>query len=160
MFIYDIQSTLNVFKADSWNSAGITLAIVDVFADKAKFITIDLYRNINKRKIIDICKADTVAHRFPGLCTPDESYHGVNYYERFGKESMIVETGAEVVLDDPERMAESVRQMEAIAIAARNTEHCHGLFYWNPCCRPRGYMLGAFDMEGRPTEIMRAFTAK
>lgn len=81
-------------------------------------------------------------------------------YERFGKESMIVETGAEVVLDDPEKMAESVRQMEAIALAARNTEHCHGLFYWNPCCRPRGYKLGAFDMEGRPTEIMRAFTAK
>ena len=81
-------------------------------------------------------------------------------YERFGKESMIVETGAEVVLDDEERMAESVRQMAAIVKASRNTPHCHGLFYWNPCCRPRGYMLGAYDMEGRPTGIMNAFVEK
>ena len=81
-------------------------------------------------------------------------------YERFGKESMIVETGAEVVLDDPARMAESVRQMQEIVKMARSTEHCHGLFYWNPCCRPRGYMLGAFDMEGRPTGIMDAFIAQ
>ncbi|MCR4860340.1 MAG: arabinogalactan endo-1,4-beta-galactosidase [Bacteroidales bacterium] len=81
-------------------------------------------------------------------------------YERFGKESMIVETGAEVVLDDPARMQESVRQMQSIVEMARNTEHCHGLFYWNPCCRPRGYMLGAFDMEGKPTGIMDAFVAK
>lgn len=81
-------------------------------------------------------------------------------YERFGKESMIVETGAEVVLNDEERMAESVRQMAAIVKASRNTPHCHGLVYWNPCCRPRGYMLGAYDMEGRPTGIMKAFVAK
>ena len=81
-------------------------------------------------------------------------------YERFGKESMIVETGAEVNLEDPEKMAESVRQMQQIVKMARGTEHCHGLFYWNPCCRPRGYRLGAFDMEGRPTGIMDAFVAK
>ena len=81
-------------------------------------------------------------------------------WERFGKETMIVETGAEVVLDDPERMAESVRQMALIAHSARRTPHCLGLFYWNPCCRPRGYKLGAFDMEGRPTGIMDAFVAR
>ena len=80
-------------------------------------------------------------------------------WERFGKETMIVETGAEVVLDDETRMAESVRQMAEIVKAARSTEHCLGLFYWNPCCRPRGYKLGAFDMEGRPTGIMDAFVA-
>ncbi len=81
-------------------------------------------------------------------------------YERFGKESMIVETGAEVNLEDADKMAESVRQMQEIVKMARGTEHCHGLFYWNPCCRPRGYRLGAFDMEGRPTGIMDAFTEK
>lgn len=79
-------------------------------------------------------------------------------WERFGKESMIVETGAEVNLEDPEKMAESVRQMALIVRSARSTPHCLGLFYWNPCCRPRGYRLGAFDMEGRPTGIMDAFT--
>ena len=26
----------------------------------------------------------TIADKFPGLCTPDESYHGVTYTERFG----------------------------------------------------------------------------
>ena len=81
-------------------------------------------------------------------------------YERFGKESMIVETGAEVNLEDPAKMAESVRQMQEIVKMARNTPHNHGLFYWNPCCRPRGYKLGAFDMDGKPTGIMDAYVAQ
>ncbi len=36
--------------------------------------------------IVDSGKFDWMAHadKFPGLCTPDESYHGVNYVERFG----------------------------------------------------------------------------
>lgn len=28
--------------------------------------------------------------KFPGLCTPDESYHGVTYVERFGKEGAFI----------------------------------------------------------------------
>ena len=36
--------------------------------------------------IVDSGRFDWTAHaeRFPGLCTPDESYHGVTYTERFG----------------------------------------------------------------------------
>lgn len=36
--------------------------------------------------IVDSGKFDWSAHaeKFPGLCTPDESYHGVTYVERFG----------------------------------------------------------------------------
>ena len=36
--------------------------------------------------IVDSGKFDWTAHadKFPGLCTPDESYHGVTYTERFG----------------------------------------------------------------------------
>lgn len=36
--------------------------------------------------IVDSGKFDWAAHaeKFPGLCTPDESYHGVTYIERFG----------------------------------------------------------------------------
>lgn len=36
--------------------------------------------------IVDAGKFDWMAHadKFPGLCTPDESYHGVNYVQRFG----------------------------------------------------------------------------
>ena len=37
-------------------------------------------------------KYDWMAHadKFPGLCTPDESYHGVTYAERFGKEGAYI----------------------------------------------------------------------
>ncbi len=36
--------------------------------------------------IVDGGKFDWMAHadKFPGLCTPDESYHGITYAERFG----------------------------------------------------------------------------
>ena len=36
--------------------------------------------------IVDSGKFDWMAHadKFPGLCTPDESYHGVTYAEKFG----------------------------------------------------------------------------
>ena len=36
--------------------------------------------------IVDSGKFDWTAHadKFPGLCEPDESYHGVTYTERFG----------------------------------------------------------------------------
>lgn len=36
--------------------------------------------------IVDSGKFDWMAHadKYPGLCTPDESYHGVTYVERFG----------------------------------------------------------------------------
>ena len=36
--------------------------------------------------VIDSGKFDWMAHadKFPGLCTPDESYHGITYAERFG----------------------------------------------------------------------------
>ena len=30
------------------------------------------------------------AHKYPGLCTPDESYHGVTYAEKFGKEGAFI----------------------------------------------------------------------
>ena len=30
------------------------------------------------------------ADRFPGLCTPDDSYHGITYAERFGKEGAYI----------------------------------------------------------------------
>ena len=42
--------------------------------------------------IVDSGKFDWMAHadKFPGLCTPDESYHGVVYAERFGKEGAFI----------------------------------------------------------------------
>ena len=42
--------------------------------------------------IVDSGNFDWMAHadKFPGLCTPDESYHGVTYAERFGKEGAYI----------------------------------------------------------------------
>ncbi len=42
--------------------------------------------------IIDAGRFDWMAHKdkFPGLCTPDESYHGITYAEKFGKEGAFI----------------------------------------------------------------------
>ena len=42
--------------------------------------------------IVDSGKFDWTAYpeKFPGLCTPDESYHGVTYTERFGLEGAFI----------------------------------------------------------------------
>ena len=42
--------------------------------------------------IVDSGKFDWLAHRekFPGLCTPDESYHGITYAEKFGIEGAYI----------------------------------------------------------------------
>ena len=42
--------------------------------------------------IIDAGRFDWMAHadRFPGLCTPDDSYHGIIYAEKFGKEGAFI----------------------------------------------------------------------
>ena len=42
--------------------------------------------------IVDGGKFDWLAHaeKFPGLCTPDESYHGITYAEKFGKEGAFI----------------------------------------------------------------------
>ena len=42
--------------------------------------------------IVDSGRFDWMAHaeKFPGLCTPDDSYHGITYAERFGKEGAFI----------------------------------------------------------------------
>ena len=42
--------------------------------------------------IVDSGNFDWMAHadKYPGLCTPDDSYHGVTYAERFGKEGAFI----------------------------------------------------------------------
>ena len=43
--------------------------------------------------IVDSGKFDWTKYpdKFPGLCTPDDSYHGITYAERFGKTGAFVE---------------------------------------------------------------------
>ena len=51
--------------------------------------------------IVDSGNFDWAAHpdKFPGLCTPDESYHGVTYTERFGKGAYITKATVQLMRD-------------------------------------------------------------
>lgn len=42
--------------------------------------------------IVDSGKFDWMVHadKYPGLCTPDDSYHGITYAEKFGKEGAFI----------------------------------------------------------------------
>ena len=80
-------------------------------------------------------------------------------YEKFGKESIIVETGYEVDMARPELMEAGRRQLAKLIRGAMDETdgHCRGVFYWEPECLPGGYNLGAFDSDAKPTVIMDAF---
>ena len=51
--------------------------------------------------IVDSGNFDWTAHaeKFPGLCTPDDSYHGITYTERFGKGAYITKATAQLMRD-------------------------------------------------------------
>ena len=51
--------------------------------------------------IVDSGKFDWMAHadKFPGLTTPDESYHGITYATRFGKAAYITKATAQLMRD-------------------------------------------------------------
>ena len=51
--------------------------------------------------IVDSGNFDWLAHadKFPGLCQPDDSYHGVVYAERFGKMAFIMKATAQLMRD-------------------------------------------------------------
>lgn len=42
---------------------------------------------------------DTHAEKYPGLCTPDESYHGLTYTKAFGKMAFITKATAQLMRD-------------------------------------------------------------
>ncbi|MGN0181631.1 MAG: O-acetylhomoserine aminocarboxypropyltransferase/cysteine synthase family protein, partial [Candidatus Ornithomonoglobus sp.] len=52
--------------------------------------------------IIDSGKFDWMAHadKFPGLCTPDESYHGITYAEKFGREGAFITKATSQLMRD------------------------------------------------------------
>ncbi len=51
--------------------------------------------------IVDSGNFDWMAHaeKFPGMCTPDESYHGIVYAEKFGKMGYIQKVVAQLMRD-------------------------------------------------------------
>ena len=52
--------------------------------------------------IVDSGRFDWMAHadKFPGLCTPDDSYHGIVYHERFGKEGAFITKSKDQLMRD------------------------------------------------------------
>ncbi|MBE6018243.1 MAG: O-acetylhomoserine aminocarboxypropyltransferase/cysteine synthase [Lachnospiraceae bacterium] len=51
--------------------------------------------------IVDSGNFDWMAHaeKFPGMCTPDESYHGITYATKFGKAAFITKATAQLMRD-------------------------------------------------------------
>ena len=51
--------------------------------------------------IVDSGNFDWTAYpdKFPGLCTPDESYHGITYTEKFGKAAYITKATSQLMRD-------------------------------------------------------------
>jgi len=51
--------------------------------------------------IVDSGNFDWAAYpeKFPGLCTPDESYHGITYTEKFGKAAYITKATSQLMRD-------------------------------------------------------------
>ena len=52
--------------------------------------------------IVDSGKFDWMAHadKFPGLCTPDDSYHGITYAEKFGQEGAFITKATAQIMRD------------------------------------------------------------
>lgn len=77
----------------------------------------------------------------------------INYvYKKYGKESMIVETGMDV--NDPEA---GRRFLTDLMTQGKANKYCKGVLYWEPeCDNHNGYNLGSFK-DGHPTIAMDAF---
>ena len=80
--------------------------------------------------IVDSGKFDWMAHadKFPGLCTPDDSYHGITYAEKFGKElAYITKATAQLMRDFgaiPSPMNCYILNLGLESLAVRMQRHC------------------------------------
>ena len=72
---------------------------------------------------------DWMAHadKFPGLTTPDDSYHGVTYAKDFGKGAFITKATAQLMRDfgsTPAPMNSWIMGMHLESLAVRMQRHC------------------------------------
>ena len=80
--------------------------------------------------IVDSGNFDWMAHadKFPGLCTPDDSYHGITYAEKFGKElAFITKATAQLMRDFgsiPSPMNCYILNLGLESLAVRVQRHC------------------------------------
>ena len=80
--------------------------------------------------IVDAGNFDWMAHaeKFPGLCTPDESYHGITYAERFGKEGAYITKATAQLMRDlgvtPAPMNSFLLNLGLESLHVRMKQHC------------------------------------
>lgn len=80
--------------------------------------------------IVDSGRFDWMAHadKFPGLCTPDESYHGITYAEKFGKEKAYITKATAQLMRDlgsiPSPMNCYLLNLGLESLAVRMERHC------------------------------------
>ncbi len=67
------------------------------------------------------------ADKFPGLCTPDDSYHGIVYAERFGKAAFITKATAQLMRDfgsTPSPQSAFILNLGIESLPVRMARHC------------------------------------
>jgi len=79
--------------------------------------------------IIDSGNFDWTLHadKFPGLCTPDDSYHGITYTERFGKAAFITKATAQLMRDfgsSPAPQSAYLLNLGLESLHVRMERHC------------------------------------
>jgi len=80
--------------------------------------------------IVDSGHFDWMAHadKFPGLCTPDESYHGITYTEKFGIEKAYITKATAQLMRDlgsiPSPMNCYLLNLGLESLAVRMQRHC------------------------------------
>ncbi len=80
--------------------------------------------------IVDSGKFDWTKYpdRFPGLCTPDESYHGITYTERFGIEGAYITKATAQLMRDlgvtPAPMSAYILNLGLESLHVRMKRHC------------------------------------
>ena len=80
--------------------------------------------------IIDSGKFDWMAHKekFPGLCTPDDSYHGITYVEKFGLEGAFITKATAQLMRDfgstPAPQSAFLLNLGIESLHVRMARHC------------------------------------
>ena len=80
--------------------------------------------------IVDSGNFDWMAHaeKFPGLCTPDDSYHGITYAEKFGKEGAFITKATAQLMRDfgstPSPQSAFILNLGLESLHVRAPRHC------------------------------------
>ncbi len=79
--------------------------------------------------IVDSGNFDWFAHaeKFPGMCTPDDSYHGIIYAEKFGKAGYITKATAQLMRDfgsTPSPQSSFILNLGLESLHVRMARHC------------------------------------